>query len=466
MAISQFPDKIKQFILRHFKKQKDNHKGKVYRICIGIGMFVVLAVFFCHYNLAYTVKVDGKKVGIVRQKGDFTKVVDKIQADLYKKYDTKVTFHQTITYQRIKAGKEKITEKSQLENALKRVMDFKVKAYHIHIQDQPIVALSTREEANKVLEQIKKIYTSPAEGVHYQKVYFIEKVAIQEATTAIKNLKKSDEAIKIILQGTEETKMHAVQLGESLWTIAQQYQLPIDGLIKSNPQIDPEKLQLGQEINLVTPKPLLTLVTVEQIRYEEAVPFNIAFEETDALYKGEKKIKIEGQNGKREVAAEITKYNGAEVSRNIIEENIIEDVQQQIVLVGTKKKSLMVATGSIGSPTRGRLTSRFGWRWGRKHEGIDIAARIGTPVQAADGGKVVFSGVRGGYGKFVIIDHGNGIKTCYGHNSKLLVSKGDRVYKGQKIAEVGSTGRSTGPHLHFEVRKNNVPVNPLNYVKY
>ena len=79
---------------------------------------------------------------------------------------------------------------------------------------------------------------------------------------------------------------------------------------------------------------------------------------------------------------------------------------------------------------------------------------------------MIFSGTQNGYGKMVVIDHGNGIQTAYAHNSKNLVSKGQRVHKGQKIAEVGNTGRSTGPHLHFEVRKNGTPVNPLKYVKY
>ena len=116
-------------------------------------------------------------------------------------------------------------------------------------------------------------------------------------------------------------------------------------------------------------------------------------------------------------------------------------------------------------PTRGRLTSRFGLRWGRLHKGIDIAARIGAPVYAADGGKVVFSGTQGAYGRIIVIDHGGGTQTAYAHNSKLLVSRGQRVHKGQKIAEVGNTGRSTGPHLHFEVRKNGSPVNPLKYVR-
>lgn len=117
-------------------------------------------------------------------------------------------------------------------------------------------------------------------------------------------------------------------------------------------------------------------------------------------------------------------------------------------------------------PVKGTLTSRFGQRDGSFHKGVDLAAPTGTNVYAYADGKVVFSGWdNGGYGYLVIISHGNGIETYYGHNSKLLVSAGQQVKKGQHIAEVGSTGESTGSHLHFEIRKNGTPVNPLNYLK-
>lgn len=99
------------------------------------------------------------------------------------------------------------------------------------------------------------------------------------------------------------------------------------------------------------------------------------------------------------------------------------------------------------------------------HRGLDIANSLGSSINAADGGTVIFSGYKGTYGYLVEIDHGNGYKTRYAHCSKLLVNKGDKVYKGQKIANVGNTGRSTGPHLHLEVLKSGVHQNPINYVK-
>ncbi|OPX91650.1 MAG: Murein DD-endopeptidase MepM [Pelotomaculum sp. PtaB.Bin013] len=115
-------------------------------------------------------------------------------------------------------------------------------------------------------------------------------------------------------------------------------------------------------------------------------------------------------------------------------------------------------------PLVGAITSPFGTRDGRPHEGIDIAAEENTPMRAAAAGKVVFAGPRGTYGLAVIIDHGNGLRTLYAHCSKLLVTEGSVVDTNTIIALAGSTGRSTGPHLHLEVLQNGVPLDPLNWL--
>ncbi|MGH0037011.1 MAG: M23 family metallopeptidase [Myxococcota bacterium] len=115
-------------------------------------------------------------------------------------------------------------------------------------------------------------------------------------------------------------------------------------------------------------------------------------------------------------------------------------------------------------PIRGQITSRFGRRSGRMHEGIDVAARKGTVIRAAESGKVIHSGRLGGYGNVVIIKHQGSYKSVYAHASRLYVRKGQFVERGQKIAAVGSTGRATGPHLHFEIRSGETPRNPVLYL--
>ncbi|PIS31647.1 hypothetical protein COT42_00555 [Candidatus Saganbacteria bacterium CG08_land_8_20_14_0_20_45_16] len=127
-------------------------------------------------------------------------------------------------------------------------------------------------------------------------------------------------------------------------------------------------------------------------------------------------------------------------------------------------------SGQLTWPLIGKITSRFGWRrhplWGRRdfHTGVDIAAKYGTPIKAADSGEVIFAGWWDGYGKAIVINHGHSISTVYGHQSRLYKKVGDTVVKGQVIGLVGSTGYSTGPHLHFEVRLKGKPQDPMPYL--
>lgn len=115
-------------------------------------------------------------------------------------------------------------------------------------------------------------------------------------------------------------------------------------------------------------------------------------------------------------------------------------------------------------PTSGRVTSEYGYRWGRLHAGIDIAAPTGTPIRAAKAGEVIYSGVMNGYGNVVVIAHGGGFSTLYAHQSRIAASDGQQVAQGQLIGYVGNTGRSTGPHLHFETRVNGSAQNPRRYL--
>jgi len=135
-----------------------------------------------------------------------------------------------------------------------------------------------------------------------------------------------------------------------------------------------------------------------------------------------------------------------------------------------EEQKLMLSSTPTIWPVKGWISSGFGYRispfTGRRvfHEGLDIATKYNVPVKAAAKGIVVFAGRKAGYGKTVIIDHGYGYITKYGHNNKLLVKAGDKVSKGDLISEVGSTGRSTGPHVHYEVLVNGIPVNPLKFI--
>jgi murein DD-endopeptidase MepM/ murein hydrolase activator NlpD len=166
-------------------------------------------------------------------------------------------------------------------------------------------------------------------------------------------------------------------------------------------------------------------------------------------------------------AADNTTNDDKKIIASIITNNdkLVVASNKKLSRGGSNPTSSTKFTISGSLPASGRISSTFGRRWGRMHKGLDIAAPTGTDVFAFMDGKVVFSGRRGGYGNLVILDHGNGVQTYYAHNSKLLVKEGQVVSKGTHISEVGSTGNSTGPHCHFEIRKDGTAVDPSKYIK-
>lgn len=205
---------------------------------------------------------------------------------------------------------------------------------------------------------------------------------------------------------------------------------------------------------------------------EKALPFETVNQNDSSLYVGSTKTKTQGQEGLQRKTTTITYLNGQETGRK---EGAFETVKQpvsKVVLVGTKKKASTNTGGgskvpgapSFSWPVSGSITSPFGTRDGRLHAGIDIGKPIGSTVKASLAGTVTRAGSAGDYGILVEINHGNGWVTRYAHNSKVLVKAGDKVSKGQAIALSGNTGRSTGPHVHFEIRYNGVAKNPLTYL--
>lgn len=439
---------------------------------IGIasaGAACIILVFAAMNRMtAYKVSFNGQEIGIVKNPENVLYLAEILDKKLDLAYNADIIINEeSIQFEKIRGMGLKYTTDDEILDQISYFSNLDAKAYAVNISGQDIATFSKKEEAKEFLEAVKNIYVDQDnESVKYDDVSFLENVTIKEKETTVGSLSHFQTALDYVLTGTDEEKLYKVKKGENYWTIADKYGITPEDLEAANPQIDPEKLQIGQEISLIVPKPLITVVTKEKETYYESIPFDIEYENTGALFEGENQIKLSGKKGKKEVLAEVERQNGIEVSRTEVESEIIKEPQTQVVLVGTKELPPLIGTGSFDNPARGTLSSRFGVRWGRMHKGIDIAGPIGTTIRAADGGVVTFAGWNGNYGLAVIVDHGQNKSTLYGHCNKLLVKKGEKVYKGKKIAEMGSTGRSTGPHVHFEVRVNGVAQNPLNYVNY
>ncbi len=217
-------------------------------------------------------------------------------------------------------------------------------------------------------------------------------------------------------------------------------------------------------VRLLSENGNINVVSVVNSTSSEVIPFETQTESDSSLYIGESVTVKEGKEGNMQISRETVYENGAEKSERITSQKIVIEPVTQVVRVGTKRKNVLES--GLFYPLKGTLSSPFGSRWGRMHEGIDLAVPEGTPVKAAECGTVSYvSENAGGYGKFIRIDHGYGIETSYAHLSDIQVADGQTVSAGTVIALSGNTGRSTGPHLHFEITENGTPVDPLAHLK-
>ncbi|MBE7062420.1 MAG: hypothetical protein E7390_01340 [Ruminococcaceae bacterium] len=206
-------------------------------------------------------------------------------------------------------------------------------------------------------------------------------------------------------------------------------------------------------------------IETEIITLTEPIPFGTGTVEDAGMYQGTEAVTTEGVDGARTVVKQITKMNGSILQEKVLSVSVSAEPVAEITTVGTKPRPAGVGTGDFTFPlSEITVSSNFGYRWDRQHNGIDFAADAGTAISAADSGTVIFSGPSEGYGNLIILDHQNGYTTYYAHCSILYAAVGAMPEKGEVIAGVGSTGNSTGPHLHFEIRKDGTPQNPLEYL--
>ena len=414
----------------------------------------------------YKVSINGIPIGVVKEQQMAMEVLDRLDDEMLAG-DENLVLTADLQVEKIKIDKTKdnLLDEESLEKELRKNIELRKKAITLCVDSSPVVSVIGMDKVQNLLERVKEAFTPEKQEVTVTQVSIKERVDLLDNPVEPEDVMDPEDAYKYLLNGTTESKVYTVSRGDSLWGISRKHNISVEDLERANPGVDPKRLQIGQQLNMIVPKPFLTVVTEEIASLKESIPYETEYKESSEFYKGESIVRVAGKYGEREIKARITRENGIETGREILEEKVVKQPVTRMVAIGTKPPPPRQGTGTFAYPARGKITSGFGRRGQKNHNGIDIALPTGTPVKAADGGTVTFSGRQGTYGYLVIIDHGEGYTSYYGHNSKNLVSKGDKVHKGQTIALSGNTGRSTGPHLHFEVRKFGVPVNPINYLK-
>jgi len=239
---------------------------------------------------------------------------------------------------------------------------------------------------------------------------------------------------------------YTVRRGETLTEIAQKFHISPLTILASNDLVNANTIQQGQRLRILSQDGAIHEVKSGESLWKIAQTYRANIDEIVLVN-------------------DIANPNRIRPSQELV----IPGVQAAEIGSMLRSERLVSADGRLlpmfDWPVTGRISSNYGMRWGRMHHGIDIAVNTGTPVKAAARGRVTFSGVNGGYGYLVIIDHGDGVETRYAHNSRLLVKAGEYVNRGQVIAYSGNTGNSTGPHLHFEIRYKGNSVDPRSYLR-
>ncbi len=238
-------------------------------------------------------------------------------------------------------------------------------------------------------------------------------------------------------------------------------------LIFSQVEVTEEEIRSENElaVEIYGKNPSFKITLIE--REDKVLEFKTVYRNSSDHYEGTSVTKTEGKNGKSTLTYEAVYSGDTRLSRTLVEEKVINASQNKVVLVGTKKST--ASSGIYGNPLKNMyVTSSYGGRTlnGKYdfHYGVDLRASVGTSVYASDGGKVIYAGTMGTYGKLVKIQHDNGDVTYYAHLNSISVKVGQRVYKGQVIAKSGATGNVTGPHLHFEIRINGKHKDPMKYL--
>ena len=435
---------------------------------LGAGCALALAIVLCSsYTFGTTVIYDGEAIATVSSRSAAEDARAKLEEVTASTLGEEYTIDDSLLeYSSGIMARSEVVDEETYEEDLSEEIGLVTQAYCLYVDGELIGATPYEGALEELLAQLKAASTDE----NTISCEFAEDVDIRQEyvpTSQVMNLGYLAET----LYSTKSAEVtYEVKKGDTWSQIANSHGLTSAELLALNPGYNIDKLQIGEVLTLSASVPYLTMTVVRQERYVEDVMYDIEYTDSAYLYKGDYEVTSKGQYGAADVVANVTYVNGEETERTVLSSVTLKEPVTEQRLQGTKERPTWLPTGTFRWPTSGRITSYFGGRsspggiGSTNHKGIDIAAPKGTPVYASDGGTVTYAGWMSGYGYLVRIDHGNGYVTYYGHNSSLLVSVGQHVYKGQQIARVGSTGNSTGNHCHFEIRYNGVAKNPLNYL--
>lgn len=333
------------------------------------------------------------------------------------------------------------------------------------LTEQAVASSSTDDEA--VISQLDEQLKVKAEAFALQvdgeaAVYVKDRKAYEETVQLMKQSALTEEELKQFEEQQDENELPELKAGESR-IVDISFSEPINGLSK---QIDPKQvMEPKQAAEHVADELGVDVLVNKAEKALKKMPYETVEKDSKDVYIGETEVGQKGKRGEKAVSYAVREVNGERVGRSETREKILKEPVDKIVLEGEKKLP-GIGTGEFTWPADGGyVSSKKGQRWGRAHKGIDIARPDTLDIVSADHGTVTKAGKAGTFGNRVVIDHKNGYETIYAHLSSIDVKVGDKVSPHTKLGDMGTTGRSTGVHLHFELSYNGQDRDPLDYVK-
>jgi len=429
----------------YIKAQKNKEKAHSKRTQRIVSSVVVLLCFaflvIGGFNVisatsnAYVLVVDGEEVATLvswnEAEAAITQCMENQSLAFLDEYSYDVSYTNDLVIETIPAINVVYNDVAEAAVILGDKLHLQANATAVMINDQKAFCVANETAALEAVKNAKNYYADPTDPA-VSSVYTTEKITLTGVTVECSSVLSLNQATNMLLFGQTEK---------------------------------PED-----------PKAADTLITVNVERYEVEtipLPYKTIRNENNTLARGTEEITSVGVDGLQEVTNKITEVNGVPHSNVFVSSVVIEEAVDEIIEVGTYityASRGQNGSGEYGWPLAegtGTISSRFGWRSMGWHSGVDIADPVGTVLYAAEAGTVIYADyISGGYGNLVTIDHGDGVETRYAHCDEFLVEEGDYVERGTAIGTIGMTGRTTGPHVHFEIRFDDNPVDPLLYLDY
>ncbi len=414
------------------------------------------------------VSVNGISFGLVESQASVEAAIERVETRASHILGYDYTLDQNVEYSFQVALKEDIGSVSPIETYLFDQIGEVMKTSVLTVNGRVLGATDDGSGLTALLNSLKARFTTP----DTVSVQFVEDVTVTKDYTSTSSIKQVADLEPILTSNTMEQVDYSVQSGDTFSGIANSMDMSVEQLKALNPGVDIHNIMIDQTLVVSQAVPYLSVKTIDNVTYDGPVAYETQEVPDDTIYQGYSKVITPGVEGWATYNANVSYLNGVEQERTINSTDVHSQPVTEVIAVGTKPRPKTMATGKFIWPIYGKITSGYGNRYifgsYSNHSGIDIAGSYGAPIVASDGGKVTFAGTGTGsywsYGKYVVIDHENGLQSIYGHCSSLCVKAGERVYQGQVIAKVGSTGRSTGNHCHFQIKENGTTVNPYNYL--